>query len=176
MTYGFSARRAKVKGSGLEMNGQACASFFVKAGKKKKFSVQLTVPSEHNAKNALAAAAAGLAFKVTPADIQRTLGQFSSVGKRMQLLTIDGLTIINDTYNANPDSMMAALKTLKATQTSGKRIAVLGDMRELGPNAPELHRQIGESAGACGVDILLTHGELAVNISDAASSQCKSAL
>jgi UDP-N-acetylmuramoyl-tripeptide--D-alanyl-D-alanine ligase len=155
------------------MNEQACASFFVKAGTKKKFSVQLAVPSEHNAKNAIAAAAAGLVFRVMPADIQKTLGQFSSVGRRMQFLTIDGLTIINDTYNANPDSMMAALKTLKATKTSGKRIAVLGDMRELGPNAPEMHRQIGELAGSYGVDILLTHGGLAVNISDAAAVNAK---
>ena len=168
VTYGFSARAAKVKGSGLNMNEQACASFFIKAGTQKKFSVQLAVPSEHNAKNALAAAAAGLVFKVAPADIQRTLGQFSSVGRRMQLLTMNGVTIINDTYNANPDSMIAALKTLSATRTTGKRIAVFGDMRELGPDAPEMHRQIGESAGTYGVDILLTYGSLAAHISDAA--------
>jgi UDP-N-acetylmuramoyl-tripeptide--D-alanyl-D-alanine ligase len=173
VTYGFSARGTKVKGSGLEMNEQACASFFVKTGNKKNFHVQLTVPSEHNAKNALAAAAAGLTFKVKPADIQKSLEEFSSVSKRMQLLTIGGVTIINDTYNANPDSMTAALKTLKATQTTGKRIAVLADMLELGSNAPELHRQIGESAGACSVDILLTFGELAAQISEAAIVNAK---
>ena len=86
----------------------------------------------------------------------------------MQLLTMNGVTIINDTYNANPESMIAALKTLRATRTTGKRIAVFGDMRELGPDAPEMHRQIGESAGTYGVDILLTYGSLAAHISDAA--------
>jgi UDP-N-acetylmuramoyl-tripeptide--D-alanyl-D-alanine ligase len=166
--YGFSVRAPKVKGSGLEMNDRACSSFFVKTGNKKKFSVQLSVPSEHNAKNALAAAAVGLAFKVPPADIQKALEQFSSVGKRMQLQTIGGLAVIDDTYNANPDSMIAAFKTLKATRTAGKRIAVLGDMRELGPNAPDLHRQIGASAGTYGIDILLTHGTLAASLNDAA--------
>jgi UDP-N-acetylmuramyl pentapeptide synthase len=76
--------------------------------------------------------------------------------------------ILNDAYNANPDSMLAALRTLAAAQVSGKRIAVLGDMRELGSSAPAEHEAIGKEAARLGIDYVLTYGELAKRISSAA--------
>jgi UDP-N-acetylmuramoyl-tripeptide--D-alanyl-D-alanine ligase len=79
------------------------------------------------------------------------------------------VTILNDTYNANPDSTLAALATLQAMKPTGKKIAVLGDMLELGNQAKELHRQIGKTAARCGVDILLTIGTLSKSLHDAAS-------
>ena len=86
----------------------------------------------------------------------------------MQVLRIGGFTVINDTYNANPDSVLAALRTLGSMHTKGKRIAVLGDMFELGGHAEEGHRSVGLAAGKAGVEYLLTHGTHARLIHDAA--------
>jgi UDP-N-acetylmuramyl pentapeptide synthase len=78
------------------------------------------------------------------------------------------VSIYNDTYNANPDSMIAALKTLASASVSGKRIAVLGDMRELGSHGKEEHMRVGREAARLGIDFLLTFGELARSIHEAA--------
>ena len=88
---------------------------------------------------------------------------------RMNLLHRgDDITILNDTYNANPQSMRAALEVLSQTDATF-RVAVLGDMFELGELGPELHRGMGECAAALGnIDALLAVGELAWNIYDAA--------
>ena len=91
----------------------------------------------------------------------------------MELQYIAQITILNDTYNANPDSTLAALATLQAMKTTGKKIAVLADMLELGGQAVELHRQIGKNTARCGIDILLTIGSLSKSIYDAASVETK---
>ena len=141
----------------------------MKPRSKRAFDTTLGVSGEHNAKNALAAAAVSLTMKVPPADIQKSLASFQPAGKRMQMQHIVQVTILNDTYNANPDSTLAALATLQAMKPTGKKIAVLGDMLELGNQAKELHRQIGKTAARCGVDILLTIGTLSKSLHDAAS-------
>ena len=87
----------------------------------------------------------------------------------MEVITIGGVRVFNDAYNANPDSTIAALKTLAAVSTSGKRIAVLGDMLELGPEGIEEHRRVGREVAALAFDYLLTYGPLAKTIHDAAN-------
>jgi UDP-N-acetylmuramoyl-tripeptide--D-alanyl-D-alanine ligase len=167
--FGFSARKVSVQGTIESYNANAQALLRVKPRSKRAFDTTLGVSGEHNAKNALAAAAVSLTMKVPPADIQKSLASFQPAGKRMQMQRIAQVTILNDTYNANPDSTLAALATLQAMKPTGKKIAVLGDMLELGNQAEELHRHIGKNTARCGVDILLTIGTLSKSLHDAAS-------
>jgi UDP-N-acetylmuramyl pentapeptide synthase len=145
----------------------------VKSRGKKAFDITVGVSGEHNAKNALAAAAVGIKMNVPLADIQKSLESFQSASKRMQLHRIAQLTFLNDTYNANPDSTLAALATLQSMKVTGKKIAVLADMLELGEQAEELHRLIGKNTARYGVDILLTFGPLSKSIHDTALVETK---
>jgi UDP-N-acetylmuramoyl-tripeptide--D-alanyl-D-alanine ligase len=172
-TYGFRTSGVTVKGTVIRFDHNACAEVEVKPKGSKAFMVKLGVPGEHNAMNSLAAAAVGLGFKVPVAKIQKALKSFKAVSKRMQVLHFGGFTVINDTYNANPDSVLAALRTLGSTETAGKRIAVLGDMFELGDQSEAGHRSVGHEAGEVGVEYLLTHGKNAKLIHDAAAVKFK---
>lgn len=173
LTFGSGKSASAVKGSILAVNEHACALIRVKPKGKKPFSIQLSVPGEHNAWNALAAVAVGLFFKVPAERIQKALVSFAAASKRMQLLTLRGITILNDTYNANPDSMFAAFETLKASNSPGKKIAVLADMLELGEHTVEEHRRVGLAAEKHGVEYLLTYGTLAKYIHEAATTKYK---
>ncbi|MEW6678140.1 MAG: UDP-N-acetylmuramoyl-tripeptide--D-alanyl-D-alanine ligase [Pseudomonadota bacterium] len=122
----------------------------------------LQVPGEHNRRNAAAAATVALALGISPATIARGLSAYSGTKGRLQVHPcLMGATLIDDTYNANPDSVLAAIGVLAARP--GTRILVLGDMGELGPTAPALHREVGEKAKAAGIQRLLCLGELSVN-------------
>ena len=119
---------------------------------------QIRVPGEHNVRNALAAAAAALAVGARSESIVAGLSGFTGIKGRLQRKpALHGSTFIDDTYNANPDSVRAAL-TVLATQP-GKKILVLGDMAELGEAAPALHAQIGLAARSAGVAKLFALGE-----------------
>ncbi|MBI4418439.1 MAG: UDP-N-acetylmuramoyl-tripeptide--D-alanyl-D-alanine ligase [Ignavibacteriales bacterium] len=173
MVYGFEASRPTVRGTSLALSSSACAIFSVRGRQRSSFSVTLATPGLHTALNALAAAAVGLSFRVPATGIQRALEQFHPSGKRMEVLHLDGVTVLNDTYNANPDSVRAALRTLVALKTRGKRIAVLADMLELGKTAEQLHRDIGREANRAGIQYLLTYGPLSAATHDASSALFK---
>jgi UDP-N-acetylmuramoyl-tripeptide--D-alanyl-D-alanine ligase len=114
----------------------------------------------HNLSNLLAAVAAARALGYTPRG--RVDVEFSAMrGQREELP--GGVVLVADCYNANPMSMRAAIDDLAETATA-RRVAVLGDMLELGPDAPRLHREIGEHAGARGIDLLVTVGPLAAEM------------
>ncbi len=126
------------------------------------FSTLLMVPGEHNARNALAACAAAIALEIPLTAIAKGLSQFSGVKGRLQRKPgINGADIIDDTYNANPDSVQAAIAVL--AKSSGKKILVLGDMGELGADGAKLTAQLGTDAKQAGIDVLFTLGELSVN-------------
>lgn len=170
LLYGFAHRRAVVQGSIVSFNELGSAELRIKARQRKTpFTVQLSVPGEPNAMNALAAAAVGFAFDVPQTKIRAALEAFRPASKRMEVLSIRGVTIFNDTYNANPDSTLAALRTLARAQVPGKRIAVLADMLELGEHAAEEHSRVGREATELGLHYLLTYGKLAKHIHDAAA-------
>ena len=117
------------------------------------------VPGEHNVRNALAAAAATVAMGIGKKTIALGLSQFSGVKGRMQKKRgLHDATLIDDSYNANPESVRAALAVLAAVP--GKKILVLGDMGELGGSAVAFHEHIGEEAHLAGVDRLFAVGEL----------------
>lgn len=121
--------------------------------------VELHVPGVHNIYNALAAAAATAALGLNKTLITAGLENFQGVEGRMQKkLGLHHAVLIDDTYNANPASVRAALAVLATT--TGKKIFVLGDMGELGESAVDLHRAIGRDARKAGLDQLLTLGEL----------------
>jgi UDP-N-acetylmuramoyl-tripeptide--D-alanyl-D-alanine ligase len=121
--------------------------------------IDLQVPGVHNVMNALAASATACALDVSPRSIVAGLSGFTGVKGRLQRKpALHGSTFIDDTYNANPDSVKAALAVL--AQQPGKKLLVLGDMGELGNDAAAMHAQIGLAARAAGVDRLLALGEL----------------
>ncbi len=119
--------------------------------------VELPAPGLHNVMNALAATSAALAMGVDFPAITAGLQQYAGVKGRLQSLPgLHNAQVIDDTYNANPISMRAAIEVLKAKP--GKKLLVLGDIGELGPDAPELHAEIGQYAKAAGIDALFTLG------------------
>ena len=108
--------------------------------------------------NAMAAAGAGIAMGLSAEQIKRGIETFSATKMRMDISTTEkGVKIINDAYNANPVSMKAALDVLKSCE--GKRIAVIGDMFELGPFAYDMHYDVGSYAVNCGIDSLIFIGK-----------------
>ncbi len=125
-----------------------------------KVSVRLPLAGAHNARNAAAAAAAASALGLTPAQIAVGLEKVRVPGGRLRVIqkTPRGVRVLDDSYNANPASMKAAFATLADLAQGGRRFAVLGDMFELGPTAPALHREVGEAAAASGVTRVLALG------------------
>jgi UDP-N-acetylmuramoyl-tripeptide--D-alanyl-D-alanine ligase len=167
--YGFSSSRVRVKGRlrSFDKRGRICFQFGL-AGRRKMTAVQLRIPGEHHAVNALAAATVGLAFDISPDRIREALESFKPASKRMEAIQCSGVLVYNDTYNANPDSMLAALATLARTETKGKRIAVLAGMRELGAHSDTEHARIGKEVENLGIDFLLTYGDEARRIHEEA--------
>ena len=142
---------------------------------KGRFPVRLSVPGSHNVSNALAALAAADHYGVPlPAAIE-ALGRFTGVKNRQQIVSRNGLTIIDDTYNASPDSVKAGLSVL-ASLPATRRIAVLADMKELGEHAEELHREVGRFLASQPVDLLVTFGSLARGIEEGAKEAASPAL
>lgn len=132
--------------------------------------VHLPVPGEHMVGNAALAAAVGWHFGVTPQDIAAALGEVQLTKGRVQVKTWRGVTVLDDSYNANPDSMRAGLKTLAGLQIPGRRVAVLGRMGELGPHAESSHREVGGYAAELGLDAVFSVGEEAALITSQAGA------
>ena len=123
-----------------------------------RIETTLQVPGIHNQRNAAAAAAAALGLGVSAGAVARGLAAYAgSKGRLRDQACILGATMIDDSYNANPDSVVAAIEVLAARP--GERILVLGDMGELGAETEALHREVGERARAAGIDRLLCLGE-----------------
>jgi len=126
------------------------------------FTAELHMLGEHSASNALAATAAAIALNIPLTTIAIGLEKFAGVGGRLQRkANMRGLLLIDDTYNANPASVRAAIKVL--AQASGKRVLVLGDMGELGEQAAVLHAEIGDEVRKAGIEKLYTLGTLSAN-------------
>ncbi len=128
--------------------------------RKDRMQIRLSVAGLHQTTNALAAVAVGTEFRVQKKKICRALETFTATHKRMETITRNGITILNDTYNANPDSVIAALKTFKAMKVGGKKVVVLADMLELGGKAEHEHAKIGLEVSNLDFEYLFTFGPL----------------
>lgn len=129
---------------------------------------QLPVPGIHMVQNAILAVAAGRAFGLSLEDCAGGLASAPLTKARLQIREINGIQFIDDSYNANPDSMKAALRTLVELDADGRRVAVLGEMSELGDESERGHREVGEAAAAFGVDELIAVGATGATIARAA--------
>lgn len=143
--------------SGLDSKG--CCKFQV-VTRRGSFDVHVPVPGEHNIKDALAAIAVAEILDISHDDVREALSRFTPPEKRANVIPArGGFVVIDDTYNAGPASVQSALKTL-AMMEGGRKIAVLGDMLELGDHALNAHLEVGASAARMGVDYLAAVGEL----------------
>ncbi len=161
---------AEVRAEGVSLDGEGRAMFKLRTpGASGSAEVVLPVPGEHLVSDALAAAAAAHALGMDPEEIAAGLRGARLSPMRMQVeRRPDGLTVINDAYNANPTSMAASLKTLAAARRGGRAVAVLGEMAELGEQAPGEHDSIGRLVARLGIDRLIGVGELGAMVVRAA--------
>src|SRR3982751_4133613 len=169
LTTGRGAAAA-VRAADVTLDDSARPRFtLVAAGEE--HPVALQVVGEHQVANALSAAGAALAAGMPGAQVAEALSAAGPRSRwRMEVdRRPDGVTVVNDAYNANPESMRAALAALTGLP-GGRRIAVLGAMAELGPDAPAEHERLGRDAAAAGVDLVLAVGADAVGIAQGASS------
>ncbi len=139
---------------------------FTAIHKEKEQPMKLSFPGAHNVINALLACAAGLILGISLEQASAALADYMPGDRRMEFIKANGLTIINDCYNAAPASMEAALKVLSAQ--NGRKIAILGDIKELGAYAHEAHKTIGAQAASLSIDALFTLGENAQLIAEGA--------
>ena len=130
----------------------------------------LPVPGEHMVRNALLAAAAGITLGLSIEECAAGLRALDLTAGRLTQKTVGGIRILDDTYNANPDSMSAALVTLARMPGAGRRIAVLGGMGELGIESESGHRSVGEVAGREKISCVITVGESARWIAEEAEN------
>ena len=166
-TFGL-AEAADVRGERVRA-GEGGVSFsmrFRRAGR----AVPVTLPilGAHNISNALAAAAACEALGMEPEEIAGALRGVRLPPMRLEPILRDGVTYINDAYNANPASMRAAIETLATVWSDGRKILVVGEMLELGAASASAHREVGVLAAARGIDALIAVGPMSAAAADAA--------
>jgi len=131
-------------------------------------NVLFSSPGAANVINGAAAIAAVLPLGVEPGDIEEGLNSFVPGKGRMEVLRLASLTVIDDSYNANPESVASALRTL--SRAEGRKVAVLGDMLELGPSSKAEHREAGRLAGMSGVEVIVAIGSYAADLVEGAAS------
>lgn len=134
----------------------------------KQYEVNLSVPGGHNALNATLAVAAGEILGISAEDAIRGLENAELTAKRLNVRGKNGIKVIDDTYNAAPESMRSAINTLKATKGI-RRVAILSDMKELGAESENFHREIGVYAAEQKIDLLITVGDDARYIGEGAA-------
>lgn len=153
----FGIKRGIVKPEALRWDENACAHFRIG-----RTEFCLNVPGIHNVYNALAAIAVATSLRIPKSVIALALEKFHAANMRMEIRNGVGIKVVSDCYNANPSSTRMALQTIGALEASGRKIAVLGDMLELGEKAQELHREIGNQVALQHFDMLVAVGSLSL--------------
>jgi UDP-N-acetylmuramoyl-tripeptide--D-alanyl-D-alanine ligase len=168
VSFGFSAK-ADVRAMDMKSDGRNGTIFrLLLPGKVRHTIVHIRVQGAHNVTNALAAGAVGSVLGLPGAVIAQGLSRFRPAAMRSQVLVSQGVTIINDCYNANPASMKAAVQWLAQRGLHRKKIAVLGDMLELGPGAVRFHEEVGAFVAQQGIDQLVACGTLGKSLAEGA--------
>ncbi len=155
--YGIDNPDCAIRGSGIKEEGDMTS--FVITAEGQSWPAVIPCVGRHNVLNALAAFGVGRKLGIPVEKCIRALQNYQPSGMRQHIVRAGGVTMVEDCYNASPDSMAAALTTLKDYPCSGRRIAVLADMLELGEIAEQSHLQVGELAARC-ADALYCFGQL----------------
>ena len=166
ITYGI-AQSSDVQASNIQNEGSSGFTFTAKVFNQ-KISVKLSQIGYCNIYNALAALATGHSLGISGKDMSRGLENYQQIPQRNEQIHYEGVTLINDAYNANPQSMREALKTLSEFNTQGKRFLIIGDMLELGPLSESAHHELGQEIILSNVDHLVTVGPLASLVAESA--------
>lgn len=169
-TYGIN-NSSDVIAEKIEL-GEEKSKFVVKTSSE-KVNIDVPVGGEHFVYNALCGFMVGKVLGLTAKEIQNGISKFELTKKRMDIRVLkNGATLINDSYNASYESMKASLKYL-SSRTDLRKIAVLGDMLELGDFSKELHEKVGEEVANDNIDVLICRGEFAKNIISKANKNKK---
>lgn len=164
LTYGFAAD-ADVRADEPSYDLTACAQFDLTLPDQQTVKVKLPLAGRYNVSNALAAATVGSYLGLKPDEIAKGLAEAKGSGMRMEVEHArGGVTVVNDAYNASPDSMRSSIDTLCNMDCTGRHIAVLGDMGELGDDEYELHERVGRHAADSRLDLLVCVGTLSEGI------------
>lgn len=139
---------------------QMGSAFLLETREAERAWVSLNVPGLFNVYNALAASAVSVSLGVGIEEIKTALEAYSGIPMRFEIMEIKGITVINDSYNANPSSMEKSVKELVRLGAGGRTVAVLGDMRELDAFAEKEHRATGDMIRETGVDVFVAVGEM----------------
>ena len=168
--FGIDAENADVRAVDIAPAGTG-TSFTLVDKEFGKFEVTIPTAGRHTVYDALAAYAAATRLGLDAAKAAAALADYHTTGMRQNIVEKQGVTIIEDCYNASPDSMKAALSVLHDLPVQGRRIALLGDMLELGDATETGHRQTGEWAAGAGVDLLIAYGPLSTAMAEAAKAK-----
>lgn len=161
---------ARIRAEHVKKSASGTTFTLVMSGEK--INIDLKIPGVFMVSNALAAAAVGYQLGISAENIKTGLESFQPVRGRMTILeTRRGIHIIDDTYNANPVSMEAALETLKESRKDGRSVFVVGDMLELGNQAESMHHRIGTVAAGSGITRLYATGDFADTVAAGARSE-----
>lgn len=153
--YATDIRSAGIKGVWCNIHvGEEC------------FEVMVPIPGYHMVLNALAATAVGRSFGMTNEEIKRGIEKLESLSGRFHIIEANGITVVDDCYNANPVSMKASLKVLNDAET--RKTAILGDMGELGEEEQQLHEEVGAYLGTLDIQTAVCIGPLAAHLAEAA--------
>ena len=133
---------------------------------EESFDTLIPIPGYHMLYNAMAATCIGVHFGMLFDEIDAGIRKLKAIGGRNNIFESEGMTIIDDCYNANPMSMKASLDVL--SKADGRKVAILGDMFELGKNELKLHKEVGETAAKLNIDLLICIGKLSKNIYEGA--------
>jgi UDP-N-acetylmuramoyl-tripeptide--D-alanyl-D-alanine ligase len=158
---------SRVRAEGLEVAGDGTQFWLV--ADEKRLRCRLAVPGAHMVGNALLAVAAGMAHGISPEECVEGLARARGVAGRLACREIRGIRFLDDTYNANPDSMVAALGVLRDMPATGRRFAVLGAMGELGDHTEDGLRRVGAASATC-ADTLVSVGAATHSMAEAARS------
>ena len=168
--FGIDAENADVRAVDIAPAGTG-TSFTLVDKEFGKFEVTIPTAGRHTVYDALAAYAAATRLGLDAAKAAAALADYRTTGMRQNIVEKQGVTVIEDCYNASPDSMKAALSVLHDLPVQGRRIALLGDMLELGDDTETGHRQTGEWAAGAGVDLLIAYGPLSAAMAEAAKEK-----
>ncbi|MCL2857219.1 MAG: UDP-N-acetylmuramoyl-tripeptide--D-alanyl-D-alanine ligase [Oscillospiraceae bacterium] len=169
LRYGMENPRNDIIAASLQDEGGVTSFDILWQGER--YPARLPALGKHNVLNGVAAFVAGVTLGVPPEQAAQALEDYRPEGMRQRAVEHEGYTIVEDCYNASPDSMRAAFATLRDMPCKGKKIAVLSDMLELGPSEGKDHFDVGAFAGECGLDLLLCTGSLSVQYAAGAKSK-----